>query len=63
VSRKSSAFDAIVDFDQALRDPADPTRLRAEFDGGDHLHPNDTGNKAMADSIPLTFFSYATSKK
>jgi lysophospholipase L1-like esterase len=61
--RKSSAFDAIVDFDQALRDPADPTRLRAEFDGGDHLHPNDTGNKAMADSIPLTFFSYATSKK
>jgi lysophospholipase L1-like esterase len=46
-------FDAVVDFDKLLRDPADPTRLKAEFDSGDHIHPNDPGSKAMADAIPL----------
>ncbi len=46
-------FDAVVDFDKILRDPADPTRLKPEFDSGDHIHPNDAGSKAMADAIPL----------
>ena len=46
-------FDAVVDFDKILRDPADPTKLRAEFDPGDHIHPNDAGSKAMAAAIPL----------
>ncbi|MPZ81416.1 MAG: SGNH/GDSL hydrolase family protein [Actinophytocola sp.] len=46
-------FDAVVDFDKLLRDPADPTKLKAEFDSGDHIHPNDVGSKAMADTIPL----------
>jgi len=46
-------FDAVVDFDKILRDPADPTKLKAEFDVGDHIHPNDAGLKAMADAIPL----------
>jgi lysophospholipase L1-like esterase len=47
-------FDAVVDFDKILRDPADPTKLKAEFDSGDHIHPNDAGNKAMAEGIPLS---------
>ncbi|WP_101536198.1 SGNH/GDSL hydrolase family protein [Paractinoplanes atraurantiacus] len=47
------AFDAVADFDQAVRDPADPRKLRAVFDGGDHLHPNDAGMQAMANAIPL----------
>lgn len=34
-------FDAVIDFDAAVRDPDRPTRLRAEYDVGDHLHPND----------------------
>jgi lysophospholipase L1-like esterase len=55
--RSSKKFDAIADFDKAVQDPADRTRIRVDFDGGDHLHPNDAGDKAMADSIPLDFFS------
>lgn len=51
--RTSHAFDAVVDFDAAVRDPADPRRLRADYDSGDHLHPNDRGYRAMAGAVPL----------
>jgi lysophospholipase L1-like esterase len=44
-------FDAVVDFDAATRDPLDPARLKAEYDSGDHIHPNDAGNAAMAGAI------------
>ena len=54
--RTSGAFDCIVDFDAVTRDPARPTRLRPEFDSGDHVHPNDAGNRAMADAIDLSVF-------
>jgi lysophospholipase L1-like esterase len=47
------AFDAVADFDQAIRDPADPRKLRREYDGGDHLHPNDAGMQALAAAVPL----------
>jgi len=52
--RTSHAFDGVVDFDAALRDPADPTRLRRPFDSGDQIHPSDAGYSAMADAIPLS---------
>jgi lysophospholipase L1-like esterase len=55
--RDSRAFDAIVDFDAATRDPGHPARLRPEFDPGDHLHPNDAGYQAMADAFRLPFFA------
>lgn len=51
--RSAGAFDAVVDFDKAVRDPAHPDRLLAAFDSGDHLHPNDAGYKAMAAAIDL----------
>ncbi|MGI3900706.1 MAG: SGNH/GDSL hydrolase family protein [Janthinobacterium lividum] len=51
--RESAAFDGIVDFDLALRDPAHPARLIPALDSGDHLHPGDDGNKAMADALDL----------
>jgi lysophospholipase L1-like esterase len=54
--RTSNAFDAVVDFDAALRDPRHPSRLRAEFDSGDHIHPNDDVYRRMADVINLTLF-------
>jgi lysophospholipase L1-like esterase len=38
----------VADFAAALTDPADPTRLRAEYDSGDHLHPNNAGAAALA---------------
>lgn len=52
--RSSGAFDAVLDFDALTRDPSHPARLRPEFDSGDHLHPGDRGNKAMAESIDLS---------
>ncbi|MBW4028682.1 MAG: SGNH/GDSL hydrolase family protein [Acidobacteria bacterium] len=55
--RSSGAFDAVVDFDAVLRDPADPKHLRAEFDSGDHIHPNDAGDVAMANAIELRNFT------
>jgi lysophospholipase L1-like esterase len=51
--RSSGAFDAVVDFDQALRDPAHPGRLLPAFDSGDHLHPNAAGYQAMAGLVDL----------
>ncbi|MEV4019315.1 SGNH/GDSL hydrolase family protein [Nonomuraea angiospora] len=50
--RTSGAFDAVIDFDRALRDPAEPRRMLAPFDVGDHLHLNPTGYKALADAVP-----------
>jgi lysophospholipase L1-like esterase len=51
--RHRSSFDGIVDFDAVMQDPADPLRLRPEYDSGDHLHPGDAGFAAMAAAIDL----------
>lgn len=55
--RTPGHFDAVLDFDQAIRDPAQPSRLLPAFDSGDHLHPSPAGYKKLADSIPLTLFT------
>ncbi|HXE65091.1 MAG TPA: SGNH/GDSL hydrolase family protein [Bryobacteraceae bacterium] len=54
--RTSKAFDAVVDFDAMVRDPQRPVHIRADFDPGDHIHPNDAGNQAMADAFDLAIF-------
>ncbi len=54
--RKADAFNAIVDFDRALRDPDHPTRMLPVYDCGDHLHPSDVGYRAMGDAIDLSLF-------
>jgi lysophospholipase L1-like esterase len=54
--RKAEGFDAIVDFDRALRDPAHPTQMLPIYDCGDHLHPSDLGYRAMGDAIDLALF-------
>lgn len=51
--RTGGEYDAVIDFDRALRDPSDPQRLLARYDSGDHLHPNDAGAEAMARAVPL----------
>jgi len=51
--RTSGVFDDVIDFDLLLRDPADPARLRPDYDTGDRLHPGDAGNKAMAEAVRL----------
>lgn len=51
--RESGAFDAVVDFDAVLRDPARRSRMKPALDSGDHLHPSDAGYQAMAEAIDL----------
>jgi lysophospholipase L1-like esterase len=51
--RNSGAFDAVVDFDEATRDPDHPTRFLPAYDSGDHLHPGDAGYQAMAAAVDL----------
>ena len=55
--RQTEIFDAIVDFDRALRDPDHPTRMLPAFDCGDHLHPSDLGYRTMGDAIDLSLFA------
>jgi lysophospholipase L1-like esterase len=55
--RSSGEFDAVVDFDRALRDPNEPGKLAAPYDSGDHLHPSDAGYIAMSKAFKLSQFS------
>ena len=54
--REAGAFDSVIDFEQALRDPAHPTRMLPIYDCGDHLHPSDAGYLHMGDCIDLSLF-------
>lgn len=54
--RTSRRFDAVIDFDAAVRDPADPRRLLAAADVGDHLHLNPTGYRMLAEAVPIRLF-------
>jgi lysophospholipase L1-like esterase len=54
--RNGRRFDAVVDFDLAARDPADPRRLRPSYDDGDHLHLNPVGYQGLADAVPDRLF-------
>ncbi|WP_250298672.1 SGNH/GDSL hydrolase family protein [Streptomyces sp. NBC_01387] len=55
--RSGGVYDAVVDFDRALRDPYAPTRLLPAYDSGDHLHPNDAGYRKMAMTLDLDALS------
>lgn len=49
--RTGRVFDAVADFDAALRDPDHPERLRPAYDSGDGLHPNPSGHAALAAAV------------
>jgi lysophospholipase L1-like esterase len=51
--RNLQDVDGVIDFDAALRDPADPQALNPQFDKGDHLHPNKAGHAAMSAAVDL----------
>lgn len=55
-SSSRSRFDAVVDFDAVMRDPANATMLNPLYDSGDHLHPNPLGYRVMADAFDLGLF-------
>jgi lysophospholipase L1-like esterase len=54
--RTSKAYDGVIDFDSATRDPASPGKFLPLYDSGDHLHPNDAGYEAMGKAIDLSLF-------
>jgi len=54
--RGGREFDAFIDFDEVIRDPKMPSRMKPEYDSGDHLHPGDAGYAAMAAAIDLAIF-------
>lgn len=58
--RTSHAYDGVIDFDAAMRDPKHPTKFLPKYDPGDHLHPNPAGYKAMADAANLALFAPAS---
>jgi lysophospholipase L1-like esterase len=54
--RTGGVFDAVIDFDEAVRDPRAPRRLLPAYDTGDHLHLNPAGYRALAEAVPLGLF-------
>lgn len=54
--RAAGHFDAVVDFDKALADPARPNHLNPAYDSGDHLHPSAAGYRAMGELVPVALF-------
>ncbi len=54
--RTSGVYDAVLDFDAVVRDPAEPTKLAARYKAADNLHLNDAGYQALADSVDLGLF-------
>jgi len=55
--RTSGKFDGVIDFDAAVRDPASPGKLKAEYDSNDHLHPGAAGYRRMGEIIDLSLFN------
>ncbi len=55
--RTNSWYDAVIDFDAAARDPANPVNLLPAYDSGDHLHLNPAGYQALANAIDLSLFT------
>ncbi len=54
--RNSGRFDAVIDLDRAMENPENPGRLLPAADTGDHLHPNETGHRMMAEAVDLELF-------
>jgi lysophospholipase L1-like esterase len=55
--RTSGEYDAVIDFDAAVRDPKEPTKFQAAYHPGDWLHGSDAGYKAMAGAIDIALFA------
>jgi len=55
--RAKGNFDAVIDLDAAVRDPAKPTALLPTYDSGDHLHLSVAGYQRMADAVDLALFA------
>lgn len=59
----SGTFDHVVDFGKTVASASQPNQLDTKYNGGDYLHPNVAGFKAMADAVPLDVFKTRRGKK
>jgi lysophospholipase L1-like esterase len=50
--RTAREFDAVIDFERVVQDPASPLSMRKDLTR-DFVHPNSTGYKLLAESIDL----------
>jgi lysophospholipase L1-like esterase len=62
--RTSHTFDGVIDFARVTRNPYDPLYLNPAYNSFnsasnsyDSLHPGDLGYEAMADAVPLRWFT------
>ncbi len=55
--RTQKEADGVIDFDRTTQDPSQPDTFLPAYDHGDHLHPNDSGYKAMGDAVDLGLFT------
>ena len=62
-AKSVAACPAVIDFEAVTRAADTPTKIRADFDSGDHLHPNDAGYQAMANAIDLALFQSGAVRK
>jgi lysophospholipase L1-like esterase len=53
--RRSGAFDAVIDFEKVVQDPANPLIIRADLTT-DFVHPNSEGYRLMGEAIDLGLF-------
>jgi len=60
--RAPGHFDAVIDFDARMRDPAHPSRLDPAVDSGDGLHPSLAGYRMMGDTVPLALLRPAAAR-
>jgi lysophospholipase L1-like esterase len=58
--RTQKLADGVIDFDAALRNPADPSQLAPQYSSIDHLHPSLAGYQAMANAVPLSLLTGST---
>ena len=61
--KTGNAFDGVVDFDAAVRDPNHPTQLNPDLSSDDHIHPNDAGYVAMGKAIDLALLKPGPARK
>jgi lysophospholipase L1-like esterase len=55
--RTPGNFDAVLDFEAVVKDPAtNPLRIKANWTG-DYVHPNAAGYSALGNSIPTSLFN------
>nr|WP_225095861.1 SGNH/GDSL hydrolase family protein [Streptomyces sp. CoH27] len=54
--RTPGHFDAVIDFDKAVRDPSAPERLLPALQVGDGLHLNPEGYRVLASAVPEGLF-------